>query len=278
MLDNIFQENKKHFSSSDHRIMDCLLRNKNELQYITTEELIVKSGISASTVSRFWKKIGFKDIKEFKRYLRDNICSTPASKISVTLRQWNEKDFNIHDFMSRYYYHIEKTLGEVMPETLKEAAECIISAPKIYIFAPDGSSGLAEILIYRLNRFGIEFLLLKGGSALYESLVNFSANDLVIMFSYSRLLSEVKILLKHSKIAGYHTILFTDLMTSDYLELADIILYSYRGEPNEYHSMMSPLALLDLLILKIAQLKENPLEKMKYLQELRETYGSIIKR
>lgn len=42
--------------------------------------------------------------------------------------------------------------------------------------------------------------------------------------------------------------------------------------------MIPPLALIDLLILKIAQVKENSLEKMKYLETIREMYRGIIKR
>ena len=278
MLEKLYQENKQNFSKSDHQIMEFLLRNASELQYISTEELATKLDISPSTISRFWKKTGFKDVKDFKKYLRESTRLTPSSKISVTLGQWQDEDINLQSFTSKYYLHLEKTLSQVKPKTLEEAAKKIISRPKIYVFAPDGSLGLAEILIYRLNRFGIEFSILKGGSALYESMINLSEQDLVIMFSYSRLLSEVEILLKHSQKASYHTILFTDLMTYKYLELAEIILYSYRGEPNEYHSMMSPLALIDLLILKIAQLKEDPLEKMRYLETLREMYSGIIKR
>lgn len=278
MLEKLNHDNNGQFSKSDHCIMDCLLRNENELQYISTEELATKLGISLSTISRFWRKIGFKNIKDFKKYLRENASLTPASKISVTLEQWNNDGFNLQDLAHQYYLHIEKTLKQVKPEVLEKAAERIISAPKVYIFAPDGSLGLAEILMYRLTRFGIEFIMLKGGSAIYESMINLSRNDLVIMFSYSRLLSEIEILLRHSRIASYDTILFTDLMTSRHLDLAGTILYSYRGEPNEYHSMIPPLALIDLLILKIAQIKENSLEKMKYLETIREMYRGIIKR
>ncbi len=278
MLEKLNQEYSNQFSKSDHTIMDCLLRNENELQYLSTEELATKLGVSLSTISRFWKKIGFNNIKDFKNYLRESAKLTPASKISVTLEQWNNDGLNLQDLAHKYYLHLEKTLKQVKPEVLEKVAEKIIAAPKVYMFAPDGSLGLAEILIYRLTRLGVEFIMLKGGSAIYESMINLSRNDLVLMFSYSRLLSEIEILLKHSRIASYDTVLFTDLMTSRHLELAGTILYSYRGEPNEYHSMIPPLALIDLLILKIAQVKENSLEKMKYLETIREMYRGIIKR
>lgn len=278
MLEDLYKDNLDHFSKSDHKIIEILMRNKDEIQYITSKELAIKANVSFATLSRFWGKIGFKNLIDFKNYLREKTHLTPASRISATLEQWNDETYNVGELLSKYQIHLEKTLINLSPETLKKAAECILSSSKIYIFAPDSSIGLAEIFIYRLNRLGLEFFIMKNGSAIYETMINISKNDLVIMFSYSRLLTEIEILLKHSQEAGYHTILFTDLITSKYLEIAEIILYSYRGEPNEYHSMMSPLALIDIIVLWIARMKVNPLEKMQYLEHIREKYSGLIKR
>jgi len=278
MLENLYKDNMDHFSKSDHKIMESLMRNKDELQYISSRELSIKANVSYATLSRFWGKIGFKNLADFKSYMREGTHLTPASRIAATLDQWNDETYNVGDLISKYQIHLERTFFNLSPETLKKAAESILSSSKIYIFAPDSSIGLAEIFIYRLNRLGLEFFIMKNGSAIYETMINISKNDLIIMFSYSRLLTEIEILLKHSQEVGYHTILFTDLIASKYLELADIILYSYRGEPNEYHSMMSPLALIDLLVLWIARIKVNSLEKMQYLEYIREKYNGLIKR
>ncbi|MFR5601919.1 MAG: hypothetical protein ACLTKI_05990, partial [Lachnospiraceae bacterium] len=59
MLQTLFEENKEHFSKSDYKIMECLMRNQRELQYLSTEELTKSLGISSSTISRFWEKIGY---------------------------------------------------------------------------------------------------------------------------------------------------------------------------------------------------------------------------
>ncbi len=278
MLEKLYKDNMDQFSKSDHKIMESLMRNKDELQYLSSNELSKKANVSFATLSRFWGKIGFKNLTDFKSYLREDTHLTPASRIAATLEQWNDETYNVGEMISKYQLHLERTFMNLSPETLKKAAESILSSSKIYIFAPDSSSGLAEILIYRLNRLGLEFFTMKNGSAIYETMINISKNDLVIMFSYSRLLTEIEILLLHSQEAGYHTLLFTDLITSKYLEIAEIILYSYRGEPNEYHSMMSPLALIDLLVLWIARIKVNPLEKMQYLEHIRTKHSGLIKR
>lgn len=279
MLEELNSLYKENFSKSDNKIMDALFRNKSELQYITTEELSKNLGISQPTISRFWNKIGFKNLKEFKLYIRNNSNTfTPSSKILVALNEWKKNDEYIHNMTLEYSDHIVKTLEHLTPSILQKSAQSIIAAKHIYIFAPDASIGVAEILNYRLNRFGIKIILMKSGSQLYESMINLNKDDLVILFGYSRLISEIIILLKHSKIANYKTILFTDLLTQQELNYADIVMYNYRGEPSQYHSMVSSIALIDLLVIKIAQLKEDSLDKMKTLENIREQYSYLIKR
>lgn len=95
---------------------------------------------------------------------------------------------------------------------------------------------------------------------------------------YSRLLTEVQILLSYSEKAGYQTILFTDLLAEEHLSNANLTLYSFRGEPNDYHSVATPLLLIDLLIMKASQSLGGRLEKAKKLQNLREQYAGLIRR
>ena len=59
---------------------------------------------------------------------------------------------------------------------------------------------------------------------------------------------------------------------------ADLLLYTCRGEPNDYHSVAAPVLLLDLLIMKTSQALGGGLEKAKKLQKLREAYGGLIRR
>lgn len=278
MLEDLYEKNKEHLSKSDLKIMECLMRNQEELQYMTTEELAGSLKISASTISRFWPKIGFQNIKDFKKSLREHQLSTPSGRLSSALNKWNDSDFSLSKLALQYNTYIEKTFSQLNPDTLTKAAQMIVSAKKIYFLAPDASVGLAAILQYRCRRLGLEFIPLKSGSELYESMINFTSEDLILMFSYSRLLTEIQVLLKHSRIIHYKTILFTDLLTQKELPAADLTLYSYRGEPNEYHSMVTPMTVIDLLIMRISQLTESSVEKLKCLEGLRNQYLSYIKR
>ena len=135
--------------------------------------------------------------------------------------------------------------------------------------------GLGNILQYRLLRLGILLIPLPGGSQLYDAMVNLKQGDLVLLFGYSRLLTEVQILLSYSEKAGYQTILFTDLLAEEHLSNANLTLYSFRGEPNDYHSVATPLLLIDLLIMKASQSLGGGLEKDEETSEFERTIRRI---
>ena len=67
MLQELYEQYKDTFSKSDHKLIQYLLRNEEQLQYLTSEELSAHTGISPATVSRFWKK---SRISEFKMKLK----------------------------------------------------------------------------------------------------------------------------------------------------------------------------------------------------------------
>lgn len=278
MLQKLYEENKEHFSKSDYKIMDCLMKNQRDLQYLTTADLVNSVGVSSSTISRFWEKIGFQNIKEFKQQMRMAEHSSPSVRTSSALKRWQAEESHIKNIGRQYRNHIMNTLERLKPEMLEHAAQEILNAKRIYLFATDASVGLADILIYRCRRLGIEFIPIASGSGIYESMVNLGSRDLILMFSYSRILSEIQILLKHARNIHCKTILFTDLFAAPETAWADMVFYSYRGEPNEYHSMAAPLALIDLMIMKLTEKKADAVERAAYLEKLREEYAGLIKR
>ena len=278
MLEKLFEENKSHFSKSDYKIMEFLLRNQRELQYLSTEELTDTLGISSSTISRFWEKIGFHKLRDFKQAIRAAENSTPSSRAAAALRQWQQVSEQLGILGKQYEAHIMRTIEQLRPEELDRAVHEIRRARCIYLFATDAAEGVGVIFSYRCRRLGIELIPVKTGSEVYESMINLGSRDLILMFSYSRILSEVRILLKHTETVHCRTILFTDLLTAPELQMADVVLYSYRGEPNEYHSMAAPVTVIDLLAMKLMKEMPDSVERARYLEKLREDYSGIIKR
>lgn len=267
---------KNLLSKSDLAIINYLLKNEEEILYVTSKDISEKLGVSPTTLSRFWRKIGFTNIKDFKQNINLSSSITPASKVKSTIDKL--KNSPIQDIMLKNISNINKTMGSMDENKINECINLILNRQKIYVYAPDASFGIAKVFEYRLKRFGINLIFIGNGSSLFEDLINIKEDDLVIIFSYSKILSEVHVLLEQSRIVPYDTIVFTDLISSKLNDYSALILYSYRGESTEYHSMVSSLSLLDCIILELAMKKSNSINNIESLNKVRANYSNYLKR
>ncbi len=164
--------------------------------------------------------------------------------------------------------------------TFKKAAAKIATANRIFILAPGPSEGLGRLLAYRLNRYGIDIHFIeKLGTELFEDLAHIKEKDLVILFSFGRLLSEAKVILLHQRKKHYHSLLISDQLVADFTNEASITLFASRGERSEFHSMIAPTYLIEQLILAVGnQDKETNLLKLEELSTLRKAYANYLPR
>ena len=140
--------------------------------------------------------------------------------------------------------------------------EALCSARRVFIHGKNASASLAQLLHFRLRRLGLQVSLLpSGGSELLEGLSQVGAKDLVVLFSFSKLSREGRVLLEHSRAAGYRTLAFVGRTCLSAEERADVSLFAYRGTEKEYHSMAAPAALLDALAVAAAERVAAPDEK-----------------
>lgn len=273
-LSNVDQSN---FTKADHLILNYLMSHETTLYCETAGDISGRIGVSFATVSRFWSKIGYANFKEFKKALIEQNDTTPVSKVKNTLSSLNDSDRTTSELIVKNIEALETTLKLISPEAMDTAARLVTRAQRIYVFAPDASYGIAQVMRYRLRRFGIELTFFEGGSSLYESLNNVRKEDLVVIFCYSRILAETSVLMQQRRQVGFPCIVFSDLL-SDGLQDAEAFLYCYRGEPTEYHSMVAAMAVVDSLIIKIAMESDDFMAKIDQLNDLRNRYQKYIHR
>lgn len=115
MLQELYEQYKDSFSKSDHKLIQYLLRNEEQLQYITSEELSSHTGISPATVSRFWKKIGFQNLKELKIKQRIQDTASPSTRLTSALKRFEETASLTEDLKMHFGNNTEKTLDRMDP-------------------------------------------------------------------------------------------------------------------------------------------------------------------
>lgn len=256
---------------AEQKILDFINTNTDTFLFLSIGQLAKRLEISDATLSRFARHAGCRDFKALKTLVMEQ-ASGPAVKIAGTLHR--EEHFSPVGFLQQQQLYLQKTAEQLDEATFDRAAQIIAQAKRILIYGKKASSSLAQLIYFRLRRLGLQVSLLPpGGSELLEGLGQIGEGDLVILFSFSKLSREGKILLEQGRKAGYQTLAFVSRTCLPPEESADMNLFVYRGTEKEYHSMAAPTALLDALVVAVTkQMGADGVAALKTLHELKKTY------
>lgn len=188
------------------KILDYINTNTDTFLFSSIGQLAQRLGLSDATVSRFARHVGCADFKELKSMVVEQAAG-PAAKMAGTLSQ--DGGFSPAAWLERKQMYLQKTAQQLNQEEFQRAVEALASARQIFLHGKNASASLAQMLTFRLRRLGLSVSLLpSSGSELLEGLLQAGKQDLVVMFSFSKLSREGRIILDHSRAAGYRTLAF----------------------------------------------------------------------
>ena len=186
--------------------LDYINTNTDAFLFSSIGQLAEHLEISDATVSRFTRHVGCRDFKALKSLVMEQ-SPGPAAKLAATLRQG--EGFSPQAWLERQREYLETTACQLSTEEFGRAVEALCSAQRVFINGKNASASLAQLLHFLLRRLGLSVSLLSsGGSELLEGLFQATAKDLVVLFSFSKLSWEGRILLEHSRAVGYRTLAF----------------------------------------------------------------------
>lgn len=260
---------------AEQKILDYINTNPDTFLFLSIGQLAQRLELSDATVSRFARHVGCTDFKDLKSLVMEQ-ASGPAVKMAGTLSR--EDAFSPAAWLERQQLYLEKTARQLDRAEFDRAVEAIAAARQIFLHGKNASAPLAQMLAFRLRRLGLRVLVLpSGGSEVLEGLSQAGEGDLAVMFSFSKLSREGRVLLEHSRRAGCRTLAFVSRTCIPPQEQADITLFAYRGEEKEYHSMAAPAALLDALVVAVTQqLGSRATASLQRLNQLKRSYGPML--
>lgn len=263
-------------SKSQQKIADFILKSPERIPFYTEEDIAAKAGVSIATVSRFWKSIGYDNLKSFKKYLQETQHSTPARKMQHVLEQ-TEREV-VAQMITSAAVNLEETAKRISRQAFDRAVEALNDADQIFLHGPGATSCLTDLLRFRLNRIGINVqIMAQSGHELLESLVHAGPKDVVLFFGFVRKSPEATVILDQASESGYTTILVTDLLVSDMIDDSDIVLQVDRGDRDAFHSLVAPMTIVESLSVSLAgQRGEAAMEKLKQLHAMRKQYASLL--
>lgn len=264
-------------TAAEQAILEYITGHRDEFLCMTIGQLSAELNLSEATISRFARHVGCCDFKHLKRIVMEQtVQKGPAQKLKNTLQTRSGSLLN--DWMEQQQYNLQKTLELLDQKDFSEAVKAIQRARRVFIYAKNASRAPAQLLEFRLRRIGIDVCRIPAGrSELLESLPLIQADDLVILFGFSKISAEGCCILEYQKRAGYRTLLFTSRFYHGDSCRADINLFVYRGEDDEYHSMTAPIAVVDVLVLELsAQMGPTAVDRLEEIRKLKAEYAKQL--
>ncbi|KQU86330.1 RpiR family transcriptional regulator [Ensifer sp. Root31] len=200
-------------SAAESSIAHYMLTNLNSLPFENANTLAVKIGVSAVTIGRFCRKLGYKHFKELKNELGGSIGNQPWL-VGDRLKEFNEQSnqgnssakvlekeiaalVHIHEFAQR-------------PEW-KRAAKRLATAKKVFVVGFQTERGLAQYFANQLQylRDGVVIVDTSNGNFL-EILLTEHSDSALVMFEARKYSSLAAMLAQQAKSLGISITLFTD--------------------------------------------------------------------
>lgn len=273
-----FPETPEKLTSAEKAILEYIEGHKETFLFMTIGELAQALNMSDATISRFARHMGCTDFKHLKRVVMDQTVSQegPAGKLANTLLA-KEGAF-LENWMKRQQYCLERTAALLEEETFSVAVRAVNSADRVFLYAKNASVSMAMLLEFRLRRIGVDVRRIpSGGTEMLEGLAAAGKGDLVILFGFSKVSREGRVILEYAKTAGYRTLLFTGRLHPAAGPRADINLVVFRGEDNEYHSMSAAAAVADALVIAVSDARgSGAAQALNGVKTLKERYGKEL--
>lgn len=204
------------------RIAKYIIENPEKVLRQSVAELCEFSGSGEASIVRLCRHVGFSGFRDFKLALAAELGRHPVPAHSA------QGDVNVDVGLRSLHDAIVQTLGTAYkrsdPAGLVAVADALSGARRIDLFGAGVSGIIAELLAYRLLRFGLTAQAFRDRNMAHEVASGLGPDCVAIGLSESGLTAETVQFLKAARSTGAGTIAITNRAKSPVGEAAHMSL------------------------------------------------------
>lgn len=268
-LANTISLNTDKFTPSDRKIADYLLRVFPLGFMQNASEIAGELDINTTTVTRFFPKIGYGNIKEARTDFRQDIqfmVNSPLDRLRTEERQQSIAGNCISAAMEQDFSNIETTLNLLNEETIASFFSLIEDSTKtIYVLGTRKELCLAHYFSIQISFFRGNLVVLSADN-IVNQLADMKAGDILVIFDfrrYSRLHEKAG---QYASEIGAKLIIFADSPIAPSINLAHCHFLVNTVGTRALDSYTAGMTLINVLL---AQMIE------KYEQELADKQARV---
>jgi DNA-binding MurR/RpiR family transcriptional regulator len=263
----------EHFTPAERQIANHMLNNRGELPFETAASLAEKLGVSAVTVGRFCRLLGYKHFRAIKEEMRQGAAGAPWL-VGDQLKQYMER-FGDQDQLRRSLEMEMAALVEVygMVDTpaWKAATQLIVKSELVQIAGFQTERGLALLLANLLQyvREGVQLVDMAAGN--YSDVFTTHAKSRCLVLLDMRRYSRQSLLLaERAASQSIPLIIITDKYC-DWGRRYTQHVFALPSESGQFWSSSVPMnCFINLLVASVVARSGKTVEK--HLEQLSELY------
>lgn len=265
-------------SPAEQRVARFFQTNREEVLIASAAALAAAAKTSDATVLRAAKSLGFGSLEELRRALAAELrrSLSPADRLANTLEKVGDDlqtAFTVA--LDIHAKALENLRRDISPAQFKAAVTHIIASRRVVLFGIGPSSAMADYFAIQLGRFGLDAAsLTRTGLLFADDLQKLRKGDLVMMFAYGRVYSELAALLDKADRIGARKILVTDTLATLLHKRIDLTLPVARGRVDMFSMHTATLGLIEALLVGIAT--RRPRETIASLKALNEAREKLV--
>lgn len=194
---------------AERRLANFLLNFPGELAAYTAQELADLATVSAPTVSRYIKRLGYGSYEEARRHVRAGKKSGAA--LLMVASKGEEPDNEMKAHLHQSQVNIENTFLTTTVAEIDSLAKSILSSRRVWIMGFRSSHGLASYFYWQMYQVCPSLALLPmGGQTMAEHLSAISSDDCVIIVGMARRPKALEAILPHITSIGASVAFISD--------------------------------------------------------------------
>ncbi|MBV1774509.1 MurR/RpiR family transcriptional regulator [Burkholderiaceae bacterium DAT-1] len=264
-------------SASSRRIADFMLRHFARMPGLGIEELAQQCDVSAATISRFARELGFSNYAGMRSKIAEMVQNVflPVEKLRNSIKSGESAESPSAANLQYAIANIESARQTMTDEQLSPIVEAICKAQTVYIMGFGLSAQLAGLLALHLQPFCrhvVEVAGLGGTEVAAGHLANIDDKDALIVLSFPRYGLDVVRLTRFARDRAARVITITDSTASPLATLADHVLLAPSSHPVLPSSLSAAVAVLEGIVSAIMVSNKENVEKAMRLTEAISAY------
>jgi len=205
---------RKNLNEVEESILEYMLKNKDKLESVSVRALAESNYVSANTIIRMCKKLGFSGFSEFKIML---LKVSEGPKLS---------------YAHQPLLDLNRTEQNLSKELLKQIVDTLIECNKIAIFSTGLSQFVASEMEEYFRIFGRKIHAFVDAGLMNHCAKRLTSKDVVIVFSISGENESSLDALHIAKSSGAKIISITGMSNNSISKLADYSIFCFCNLAN----------------------------------------------